>query len=118
MDAAAFLGAGAVQVGDYGAAGIPMMPNVAGEASTKNQIFLYAVLTRRVGVAADRARLCRRRSTACLPPCSALGFIWYSHRRAARMPDGDAMMMPAKKLFAFSILYLFAIFSASAGRSS
>ena len=28
------------------------------------------------------------------------------------MPDGDAGMMPAKKLFGYSILYLFAIFSA------
>ena len=29
-----------------------------------------------------------------------------------RMPDGDQKMVPAKKMFAFSILYLFAIFSA------
>src|SRR5690606_37764179 len=30
--------------GDYGAAGIPMMPNVAGEASTNRQIVAYSVL--------------------------------------------------------------------------
>jgi protoheme IX farnesyltransferase len=28
------------------------------------------------------------------------------------MPDGDEKMVPAKKLFAYSIFYLFAIFSA------
>jgi protoheme IX farnesyltransferase len=28
------------------------------------------------------------------------------------MPDGDVKMIPAKKLFGFSIFYLFAIFSA------
>jgi protoheme IX farnesyltransferase len=40
-----------------------------------------------------------------------LGFIWYSVG-VWRMPEGDEKMVPAKKLFAFSILYLFAIFSA------
>src|SRR5690606_15958665 len=29
--------------GDYGAAGVPMMPNVAGEKSTKRQIFAYTL---------------------------------------------------------------------------
>ena len=30
--------------GDYAAAGIPMLPNVAGEAATKTQILLYSVV--------------------------------------------------------------------------
>jgi protoheme IX farnesyltransferase len=30
--------------GDYGAAGIPMLPNVAGEAATKFQILLYSII--------------------------------------------------------------------------
>ena len=52
--------------GDYGAAGIPMLPNVAGEPATKLQILLYSVVLvaasfvpavdRHVGLA-----LCRRR---------------------------------------------------------
>jgi hypothetical protein len=43
----------------------------------------------------------------------ALGsiFIWYSIG-VWRMPEGDEKMVPAKKLFAYSIFYLFAIFSA------
>ncbi len=36
--------------GDYERAGIPMMPNVAGEASTRRQIFVYAVVVAVVGV--------------------------------------------------------------------
>jgi len=28
-----------------------------------------------------------------------------------RMPDGDEKMLPAKKMFAYSVFYLFAIFS-------
>ncbi len=36
---------------DYGAVGVPMLPNVAGEKVTKDQILIYAVLTAPVGVA-------------------------------------------------------------------
>src|SRR5205085_3983733 len=32
------------KVGDYAAAGIPMMPNVAGQASTRKQILAYSLL--------------------------------------------------------------------------
>ena len=39
------------------------------------------------------------------------GFVWYSVL-CRRMPDGDIAMKPAKKLFAYSIVYLFVIFSA------
>ena len=39
------------------------------------------------------------------------GFIWYSIQ-VWRMPDGDKKMIPAKKLFGYSLLYLFAIFTA------
>src|SRR5690606_14734937 len=35
---------------DYGRAGVPMMPNVAGEALTKRQIFAYAVALAFVGM--------------------------------------------------------------------
>ncbi|MBA3448399.1 MAG: protoheme IX farnesyltransferase, partial [Pseudaminobacter sp.] len=38
------------KVGDYAAAGIPMMPNVAGEASTRKQIFAYSLLLAPIGV--------------------------------------------------------------------
>jgi protoheme IX farnesyltransferase len=37
-------------------------------------------------------------------------FIWYSVQ-TWQMPDGDKKMIPAKKLFGYSLLYLFAIFT-------
>ncbi len=95
---------------DYGSVGVPMLPNVAGEAATKRQILVYAVLTAIIGV---------------VP--TALGFASFTYGIFAgllglcliassvgvlRMPDGDERMLPAKKLFAYSILYLFAIFTA------
>ena len=81
---------------DYEAVGVPMLPNVSGERTTKHQIVAYAVLTAICGV---------------IP--SLLGTVFISCSIAVwRMPDGDEKMIPAKKLFAFSIFYLFAIFSA------
>src|SRR5580692_8112352 len=38
------------KVGDYSAAGIPMMPNVAGPASTRRQILAYSLLLAPIGV--------------------------------------------------------------------
>jgi protoheme IX farnesyltransferase len=94
---------------DYGAAGVPMLPNVAGIATTKTQIVLYAVLTALAGVA---------------PTFTGLASLWYGLFAAVlglvfvamsigvyRMDEADQKMVPAKKLFAYSILYLFAIFS-------
>ena len=95
---------------DYGAVGVPMLPNVAGEATTKTQILVYAVLTAVIGVVPfflGFASLWYCLFAAAL----GVGFVWYSIG-VARMPESDRVMVPAKKLFAFSIFYLFAIFSA------
>ena len=97
---------------DYGRAGVPMMPNVAGAASTKRQIFAYAVLVAGVGVlpwAMGDASLGYGIVAAAL----GTGFVWYAWN-VLRMPDGDRAMKPAKALFAYSLLYLFAIFAALA----
>ena len=95
---------------DYGRAGIPMMPNVAGEASTRRQIFAYALIVALVGVLPWLARLRRRglRRRRALPR-RRLRLV-----RLGRAPDagGRRAMKPAKALFAFSILYLFGIFAA------
>ncbi|MGV3548309.1 heme o synthase [Rhizobium sp.] len=94
---------------DYGAVGVPMLPNVAGEKVTKDQILIYAVLTALAGVAPSVLGFA---SAAYGIAAGLLGaaFIWFSVL-CRRMPDGDAKMAPAKKLFAYSIVYLFAVFS-------
>jgi protoheme IX farnesyltransferase len=94
---------------DYGAVGVPMLPNVSGEKVTKDQILIYAALTAAAGVAPAFLGFA---SPVYGFVAGVLGaaFIWFSVL-CRRMPDGDAKMVPAKKLFAFSILYLFAIFS-------
>ncbi|MEO0880172.1 MAG: UbiA family prenyltransferase, partial [Pseudomonadota bacterium] len=94
--------------GDYGRAGVPMMPNVKGAASTRRQIFVYALLLSAAGLA---------------PP--ALGFAGLFYGAAATILGGLFVMRayavlkaapgdnkPAKRLFGFSIFFLFAIFGA------
>jgi protoheme IX farnesyltransferase len=94
---------------DYERAGIPMMPNVAGEASTRRQIFAYALALAPVGVLPWALGY----ASAGYGVVSALlgaGFVWYSWK-VLKMPDSDRAMRPAKALFGYSLLYLFAIFA-------
>ena len=99
---------------DYGRAGVPMLPNVAGERATKLQIVLYSVLTAISGIVPT---LMGFAGTAYGIVAAALGvaFIWYSWQ-VWRMADGDTKMIPAKKLFGYSLVYLFGIFHGPAGR--
>lgn len=95
---------------DYGRAGIPMMPNVAGEASTRRQIFAYALVLAPVGVLPWLLGY----TTPIYGVASVLlgvGFVWYAWK-VLGMADDDRAMKPAKALFAYSLLYLFAIFAA------
>ena len=96
--------------GDYGRAGIPMMPNVAGEASTKRQMFVYAVAVAIVGVlptVLGHAGM----AYGIVAGLLGVAFVWYAWK-VVRMPATDRVMAPAKALFGYSIVYLFAIFSA------
>ena len=97
---------------EYARAGIPMMPNVAGDASTRRQIFAYALVVALVGVLPWSPRLRRR----------VYGIVGRSARRRLRhgtpasvladAPLADRAMKPAKALFGYSLLYLFGIFAA------
>lgn len=98
------------KMGDYEAVDVPMLPNVAGIPTTKNQIVVYAVLTAIVGVV---PAIMGFASLGYGIVAAVLGAIFVHCSIAVwRMADGDVKMVPAKKLFAFSIFYLFAIFSA------
>jgi protoheme IX farnesyltransferase len=95
------------KVGDYAAAGIPMMPNVAGQHSTRKQIFAYSLVLAPIGVlpwAFGFASGYYGTASAAL----GAGFIWH----AWKVLVVDKEMKPAKALFAYSIVYLFAIFAA------
>jgi protoheme IX farnesyltransferase len=94
--------------GDYARAGVPMMPNVAGEASTKKQIFVYSLILVVAGLAPYATGL---GGVVYLAIASAFGagFLLLSWRVLKSPPrDKEA----PKQLFAFSILFLFALFAA------
>jgi heme o synthase len=95
--------------GDYARAGIPMMPNVAGEASTRRQIFAYALAVAAVAVLPAVLGYVSP-AYGLLAALLGVGFVWQAWR-VLRMSPGDKAMKPAKALFAYSILYLFAIFA-------
>jgi protoheme IX farnesyltransferase len=93
---------------DYERAGVPMMPNVAGEASTRRQIFAYSIALAVAGAAPFIAGF---GGYAYLAVSSAFGagFLTMAWRVLKARPRAKD---EAKQLFAFSILYLFALFAA------
>ncbi|RJY10090.1 heme o synthase [Aurantiacibacter aquimixticola] len=96
---------------DYAAANIPMMPNVAGEASTRRQILVYSALL--LPLAGTPWFI---GGTGAIYGVSALAlsavFLALSVPVGTRRAVEDDRMKPEKRLFAFSILYLFALFAA------
>ncbi len=114
--------------GDYAKAGIPMMPVARGARSTRLQIMLYSLVFVPVAIApgftglggpvylavsiggglmflALAARRWRSRAGDAPDKAEAVG-------REAALYDVRAEAKPARNLFAFSILYLMALFAA------
>jgi protoheme IX farnesyltransferase len=96
---------------DYASAGVPMLPVVAGEAATRRQIFLYTLPMVAVSVAPWPLGL-----TGALYGIVAAGlglaFLFLALRVLGNKAVEPAGMKPEKRLFAFSILYLFVLFGA------
>jgi protoheme IX farnesyltransferase len=97
---------------DYAKVGIPMLPVVAGEAVTRRQILIYAILLLPLSVVPwwiGGAGAIYGISAGVL---SAV-FLALSARVGLRRRAGpDDTMRPEKQLFAWSIIYLFALFGA------
>ncbi len=95
---------------DYAKVGIPMMPVVKGEKSTRTQIFLYALLLVPIAVAPWLIG-----GTGAIYGITALilslAFVIASVPVAFRTRSEVDTMAPEKRLFAFSIFYLFALFA-------
>ncbi|MEO9808446.1 heme o synthase [Roseibium sp.] len=94
---------------DYKAAGVPMMPVVAGENSTRNQILAYSVVLTPLAVAPyflGFAGLFYGVSAGVLGAIFlALAFnVW-------RVRDGEAARKATVHLFSYSIFYLFMLFA-------
>jgi len=89
---------------DYTRAGVPMMPVVAGELETRKQILIYAVLLAPLAVAPSMIGMASV-GYGILSAVLGLNFVRLS-LVLYRQPSDET----AKRLFAFSILYLFLLF--------
>ncbi|MEP5486422.1 MAG: UbiA family prenyltransferase, partial [Parasphingorhabdus sp.] len=96
---------------DYSKAGVPMMPVVAGRKSTRHQIFGYSLVLAAVAVAPFALGLAGTIYGAAAIVLSAVFCLlsWQVSRSQTTAPDDMAM---EKRLFKFSIFYLFALFGA------
>jgi protoheme IX farnesyltransferase len=96
---------------DYANAGIPMLPVVAGEVATRRQILLYTSI---MGVAAMAPVLLGL--TGLVYGLTALAgtlvFAGMALQVALRRESDPARMGPEKRLFKYSMLYLFILFGA------
>jgi len=95
--------------GDYGAAGIPMLPNVAGEQATKVQILAYSVILVATSLAPSFIGMSGAVYTtvAVVTGASFVFLAWRLYRST------DASMKKiARSLFTYSLSYLFVIFLA------
>jgi len=96
---------------DYAAAGVPMLPVVAGSRATRRQIGLYTIVMAAVAIAPWPLGLTGAiYGVAAIALSVVFGVLAGAVALRADAP-GDAMR-PEKRLFAFSILYLFLIFGA------
>lgn len=95
---------------DYGAAGIPMLPNVAGQKATRNQIFAYSFPMAAVALAPVALG---QSGWLYAASATALNLIFLNLAYAVWRNDAveASAMKPEKRLFAFSILYMFLLFA-------
>ena len=96
------------KAGEYGRAGVPMMPNAKGEKRTRLEMLIYTILLAPLGVV---PALLGQASIAygVIAALSGL-FMLRLAIKVWRAADAEAADRDCKKLFGYSILYLFLLF--------
>jgi protoheme IX farnesyltransferase len=94
---------------EYARAGVPMLPVVAGVQETRRQILLYALVLLPVGASPWLLGYAGW-AYGAVSVAAGLAMVALS-LRLYRAPAGVAADTSAKRLFAFSILYLFVLFA-------
>jgi len=96
---------------DYAKAGIPMLPVVAGERTTRRQIMIYSLLMTAGAIAPWLLGLTGAVYGVTAAVLSA-AFCLLALDIARRTTQPDDKMKPEKRLFTFSLFYLFVLFAA------
>ena len=102
-----------VKSADYAAAGVPMMPNVKGPASTRLQILIYTILMAPLGLMPTMMGIAGP-VTFATGAIGGLAMIWWAYN-VYRHDEGKAAIKASWQLFGGSIFYLFAVFAALLG---
>ncbi|GAA0778703.1 protoheme IX farnesyltransferase [Roseibium denhamense] len=101
--------------GDYETAGVPMLPNVAGEMNTRHQILAYSIILAPVGVA---PYIMGYAGLAYGIASALLGLVFLVLALDVwRKREGTPAQKACLKLFKFSIFYLFALFALLLGEN-
>jgi protoheme IX farnesyltransferase len=101
-----------LQKNDYAAAKVPMLPVTNGVKSTRRHIFAYTLLLAPLGAAPVLTHL-GGMIYASVSIVGGAAFILLAARvLRSQAGEGGAADKPARELFGFSILYLFALFAA------
>ncbi|MHA6768706.1 heme o synthase [Sphingobium ummariense] len=96
---------------DYAAAGIPMLPVVSGEVATRRQIWFYTAIMAVAAMAPVLLRLTGPLYGTVALLATAL-FAAMAFQVLRRRETDPARMGPEKRLFKYSVLYLFLLFGA------
>lgn len=95
--------------GDYEAAGVPMMPNVAGDRSTKTQILVYSIILAAAAMVPGFMGFGAIYTVvAAVTGIVFIALAWRLWRTEANI----AMKRGARTLFSYSLSYLFVLFLA------
>jgi heme o synthase len=98
---------------DYAAAGVPMLPVVAGEATTRRHVLLYTLPM----IACAALPVFLHQLGIIYGVTAAIGsliFLAMAIRVGTRTTGSEDAMKPERQLFFFSMVYLFALFGAAA----
>ena len=96
---------------DYAAAGVPMLPVTDGVTATRRHIFLYSLPMAAAAIAPWALGLSGPIYGVTSVALNA-AFLLLAARVLANRATEPSGMAPEKRLFAFSIVYLFALFAA------
>jgi heme o synthase len=100
------------RVGDYARAGVPMLPVVAGEAETRRQIVRYSLLLAPLSAAPWILGYAGALYGVVALVTGALLVVLALQVLAEPGSDAENRHLASKRLFAFSIFYLFLVFAA------
>ena len=96
---------------DYAAANIPMLPVVSGEVATRRQIWFYTAIMAAAAMAPVLLKL-----TGLIYGVTALAgtalFVLFAFQVLRHRETDPSRMKPERRLFKYSIIYLFVLFGA------